>query len=339
VFVLPDTWTWDFWLADTGAEYHLFFLRASRALLDPDRRHLRASIGHAVSRDLVNWTLLADAVVASDSPAWDDQATWTGSVVQDDDGRWHMFYTGVSRSERGLVQRIGVATSTDLMVWQRDTGGPLLHADPTWYERLPDEGWHDEAWRDPWVFRDPSGDGWHMLVTARCRTGDLDDRGVIAHARSADLRDWRVQPPLSSPGSGFGQLEVPQVEVVDGQPVLMFSCLRGDLAASRRATGTTGGVWAVACDAVTGPYDIARACEVTDHGLYSGRLIRDRSGRWVMLAFHNVGQEGQFEGWLSDPMPVRLEHGVLVADRQSSGRAASLARSGAERHNDMSSAG
>src|SRR5439155_2266683 len=78
---LPDSWTWDFWLADTGAEYHLFFLRASRALLDPDRRHYRASVGHAVSTDLVNWDLLPDALVPSDSPAWDDLATWTGSVV------------------------------------------------------------------------------------------------------------------------------------------------------------------------------------------------------------------------------------------------------------------
>ena len=75
---LPDSWTWDFWLADTGAEYHLFFLRASRALLDPDRRHYRASVGHAVSTDLVNWDLLPDALVPSDSPAWDDLATWTG---------------------------------------------------------------------------------------------------------------------------------------------------------------------------------------------------------------------------------------------------------------------
>jgi len=30
---------WDFWFADDGDRYHLYFLKASRALVDPDRRH------------------------------------------------------------------------------------------------------------------------------------------------------------------------------------------------------------------------------------------------------------------------------------------------------------
>jgi beta-fructofuranosidase len=79
VFDLPDSWVWDFWFADDGDRYHLFFLYASRALHDPERRHLRASIGHAVSDDLVSWTRVADALVRSDAPAFDDVATWTGS--------------------------------------------------------------------------------------------------------------------------------------------------------------------------------------------------------------------------------------------------------------------
>ena len=81
-FRLPDHWVWDSWLADDGENYHLFFLRASRALIDPDKRHHRASIGHAVSPNLEEWTLLPDALTADDTPAWDDLATWTGSVVR-----------------------------------------------------------------------------------------------------------------------------------------------------------------------------------------------------------------------------------------------------------------
>ena len=93
---LPDSWVWDFWFADDGERYHLFFLRASRALRDPDLRHRRASLGHAVSTDLRRWTLRADALVAADAPAPDDRAIWTGCVVRPSGGPWHLFYTGAT---------------------------------------------------------------------------------------------------------------------------------------------------------------------------------------------------------------------------------------------------
>ncbi len=37
-------------------------------------------------------------------------------------------------------------------------------------------------------------------MTARSRTGDPAERGVISHARSADLLGWEVLPPLTAPG-------------------------------------------------------------------------------------------------------------------------------------------
>ncbi len=300
---LADAWTWDFWFAREDDTYHLFFLRASRALGNPDRRHFRASVGHAVSTDLRTWRQVADALVPADRPAFDDVATWTGSVVRGPDGLWRMFYTGAGSEENGLAQRIGMVTSADLTTWHRHPRSPWLEPDPRWYERLGDSAWPDQAWRDPWVFADPGGDGWHMLVTARANRGPLDDRGVIGHARSADLARWEVQPPLTRPGAGFGQLEVPQVEWVDGRAVLVFSCLAGELAGRRRATGATGGVWAVTGDSLLGPFDVDRAVPLTDHTLYSGRLIRDPAGRWAMLAFRNDDGAGGFVGELTDPMP------------------------------------
>lgn len=46
---------------------------------------------------------------------------------------------------------------------------PLLEADPRWYGTLglPEDPVASETWRDPFVLRDPGGDGWHMLITAR----------------------------------------------------------------------------------------------------------------------------------------------------------------------------
>ena len=72
MFSLPEAWVWDFWIVDDADRYHLFFLYASRALKNPDARHYRASIGHAVSDDLTNWTRVTDALVRSDAPAADE---------------------------------------------------------------------------------------------------------------------------------------------------------------------------------------------------------------------------------------------------------------------------
>jgi beta-fructofuranosidase len=299
VLRLPDHWVWDSWPADDGEFHHLFFLRASRALLDPDRRHQRASVGHARSTDLMHWELLPDALVPDDAPAWDDQAIWTGSVVRAPDGSWRMFYTGVSRAERGLIQRVGAARSDDLVTWHR-IPGPLTEADPRWYEKYDGTAWFDEAWRDPWVFADADGDGWHMLVTARSRDGDPAGRSVIGHATSPDLDTWTVQPPLSAP-AGFGQMEVPQTVVVDGQPFLLFCCWPPQLAPERR--DSPGGMWVAPGESLLGPWDLSRARTFDHPSLYAARLVQDRAGAWNLIGFRDV-EEGVFVGEITDPLPV-----------------------------------
>jgi beta-fructofuranosidase len=308
---LPDAWIWDFWLADDGDRYHLFFLFASRALQDEQRRHRRASIGHAISDNLRNWVQVSDALTAADRPAFDDLATWTGSVVRGQDGLWWLFYTGATLVDEQIRQTIGAATSTDLEVWHKEPTSPLVTADDRWYERLGDGTWYEEAWRDPWVFPGPGGDGWHMLITARANHGPSDDRGVIGHAHSQDLQRWEVRPPISKPGSGFGHIECPQVASVDGRQVLLFSCLDPQFSAARRATGATGGVLYVPVDSPTGPFDLAAARPLTGDAFYCGRLIHDRAGQPVLLAFLNFDQARQFRGELSDPMPVAWENGEL----------------------------
>ncbi|WP_210479250.1 glycosyl hydrolase family 32 [Naasia sp. SYSU D00948] len=306
MFRLTSSWVWDFWFADDGETYHLYFLKASRALVDPDRRHLRASIGHATSRDLVEWTEEVDAIVPADEPAWDDRATWTGSVVHDG-GTWRMFYTGVDRRGHGLVQRIGMATSPDLYSWTKPDPPLVLEADPRWYETLEQDAWRDEAWRDPWVFR--GDDGWHMLITARARTGDPAERGVVGHARSDDLVEWTVLPPASEPGSGFGQLEVTQLAEVDGRRVLLFSCGGQDLS----EPGRRGGVWAVnVSGAGVGPFDVRSAYRLADESVYVGRLVQRRDGGWAMLAFRNEDVDGRFVGEITDPLPVGWQDGRLT---------------------------
>ena len=154
-----------------------------------------------------------------------------------------MFYTGGTDTGSGVKQRIGLAISADLYRWRRHPASPVLECDARWYE-LMGPG-RDEGWRDPWVFPDPGGDGWHMLVTSRSSDGAVGQRGVVGHARSADLVRWRAQPPLSLPDTGFWHLEVQQVEVVDGHPVLIFSCMPEQLSGERRRASGPGAIWCV----------------------------------------------------------------------------------------------
>ena len=301
---LEDRWVWDWWLADDGSRFHVFYLQAPKALGDQYLRHRNATVGHAVSTDLRNWHVLPDALRPGPAGAWDDIATWTGSTLVHA-GTWHMFYTGTSTTEGGRVQRIGLATSPDLVAWTKHPGNPLCEADPRWYEIEDSEAWRETAWRDPWVFADPAGDGFHALITARATHGPTDARGVIGHAWSADLASWEVRPPLSRPGE-FGHLEVPQVEIVDGTPVLLFSCAVPDFGARRRARlpDEPTGAFITTGKSLLGPWDIPASRVLPVPDLYSARIVRDRAGEWQVLGFIDGSGRDEFVGELSDPIPL-----------------------------------
>lgn len=304
---LPDKWIWDSWYAFDGEFYHAFYLHASRALGDPNRRHRNPIVGHAISRDLNEWTVLRDALIVSDSPAFDSWTTWTGSVIRADDGKWWMFYTGTSREDGGDVQTIGAAISDDLMTWQKLSSEPLVTADARWYEKLDKTLWHDEAWRDPWVFRfenDPTT--WHMLVTARANHGDPRTRGVVGHATSSNLVNWQVQPPLSEPGQGFGQMEVFQFEVVDGVPLLIFCCGWRELAPERlKEFGQRDATYSLAVNGDLTALDFTKARPFMHPMAYAGRIVRGPDG-WVFIGFINE-VDGQFVGELCDAVPVTAD--------------------------------
>jgi beta-fructofuranosidase len=300
---LEDNWVWDFWFAQDGGDTHVFFLQAPRRLADPDLRHRNATFGHAVSTDLTSWTLMPDPLPRSAPGSWDDLATWTGSITRAGDA-WHLLYTGISTCDAGRIQRIGLATSVDLVQWERFGDRPVIEADPTWYE-LPDpDAWLDQAWRDPWVFADPAGNGYHALITARLPSGPSDARGVIGHAVSADLHRWEVRPPFRSP-AGFGQMEVPQVVEAGDSALLVFSTAGHHVSAVRRRAhervpGT--GTYICRVPGVLGPFDVPESTYVGPYAeLYSGKLVR-RGDDWYLMGFLDT-IEGRFVGELSDPIP------------------------------------
>ena len=306
---LPDRWLWDFWFARDGDDVHVFYLQAPRALGDPELRHVNATIGHAVSRDLRDWRILPDALGPGEPGAFDDLATWTGSIVEHG-GRWMLLYTGVSRAEGADAQRIGLASSADLLRWERH--GMVLEADPRWYE--------PPAWRDPWV--EAREDGFEMLLTARARSGPDDGRGVIGRARSADLRTWEALPPVSEPGA-FLHLEVPQRIHLGGAWRVLFCVTAEDHAAARLAQPGARPQWGthyLTAAERDGPYRLDREEFLAgdpEDPLYAGRVVEHRGGWWFM-GWHVRDRAGAFRGELGDPIAVEpAADGGLWLNRRS----------------------
>lgn len=308
---LKDKWIWDSWYVRDGDIWHAFFLQADKSLGNPDLRHFNATQGHATSRDLVNWTHLGTSFAPAKGPAWDDFTTWTGSVVRDDAGLWHLFYTGTSRAEDGLKQRIGHATGTDLHHWDRVEDGLALDIDAR-YEEFTPAHWPDRAMRDPWVMRDPAGDGWLMYFTARIPdVTEPNAGGVIGFATSPDLKVWTLQDPVYA-GGLFGQMEVPQVFSAGGRWYCLFCTdiqhYGHDYGASYPGAPVRGTHYLVADDP-RGPWQIAPGPFLDgDPALdrYAARVLKADNGLVLMGFLHNP-QGGDFVGEITDPDPISID--------------------------------
>ncbi|MDR7159166.1 glycosyl hydrolase family 32 [Arthrobacter sp. BE255] len=312
-----DRWIWDFWHAHDGDLHHLFYLQAPKSLGDPELRHRNATVGHATSSDLSNWTEHGTILTPGGAGTIDATATWTGSVVRDHNGLWRMFYTGstfLSADNNSNIEAIASAVSVDLYEWTKDTTFGL-HADPTWYETLGSSDWPEEAWRDPWVYQDSDG-LWHMLITARANAGELMDRGVVGHATSPDLGIWTVQPPITKPGAGLAQLEVLQTVTIDGDEFIVFSTQVSTLTQQRQDIGEETGTWIAPA---RNDICLEEAVNLTGPSLYSGRVIV-HDGKPVLLAFRAENSNGDFLGGITDPLEITLlnhKPALLTAEARS----------------------
>ena len=94
----------DAWYYEAGDAVHMYFLTK------PEAGAVGWDIGHATTRDLVNWEFLGLALTRGAPGSWDDKSLATGSVVLRD-GRYWMAFTGHKMDEPLFVQRVGMAVS------------------------------------------------------------------------------------------------------------------------------------------------------------------------------------------------------------------------------------
>ena len=321
-FALNEEWVWDSWYLHEGELWHGYFLKAPKSIGDPELRHWNVTQGHATSKDLKSWNYLGTCFEPCKHDSWDDYTTWTGSVVKESDNFWHLFYTGTSRSEEGLYQRIGHAISEDLHNWERVGDGlclDLVGPNAQIYENQHIIGfWHDRAMRDPWVMQNPSGEGWLMYFTARVSgVSEANNSGAIGFATSSDLYSWTLQKPVFS--GGFGQLEVPQVFPVNNRWYCLFCTAKDHYSIEQKSKvqSTSGTHYLIGNDPL-GPWEIApgRFFDGNDPcKRYAARILQ-LGNDLKILGFRDVATNGSFGGYIMDPDRVLInENGLLQIEQ------------------------
>lgn len=309
-----NRYLWDTWLLLHEGLYHLFHLQKVAGEINS------TAIAHAVSEDLVAWKPLEPALLPGPTGAWDSGPLRTGLTVRHSD-RFYLFYG----SAVGGVDRLGVATSTDLMHWERHPGNPVAVPDPRWYESDAETCvLGNVAWRDPCIL--PDGSGYVAYLCARRRFGPTGGRGTIATLRSPDLLRWEVGPPLDVPAA-FQQMEVPDVFDLDGRWFLLHST--SHLMGSRFPTsdpGLTAGTFVLWAKQREGPYtrpprDVLVGSPAERSTAYVCRTLATPMGR--IAYYHNVyprsatttGPRGSFalpKGLATDDRGLKLVYLPLL---------------------------
>jgi len=217
------------WIRDDAGEYHLFF--------HTEDHGSGSHIEHYTSTDLRSLQYIGVAI-APDPAGWDSWALWAPHVIKNG-STYFMFYTGTDgpAGDPDTQQRIGVATSTDLITWTRvpindcpgTTGdGCVYECDECWTTWGGPTGFYNQQCRDPFVVWDEESRRWVMLATAR----SANQYGVVTVAYSEDLIGWagagfvdatrRLESGIGAQTTG-GQAENPHIMTHDGTHYLLFT--------------------------------------------------------------------------------------------------------------------
>ncbi len=285
-------------------------------------------IAHAVSTDAIHWRRVRNSIFLGDPGSWDDLMLWTMHVSPDPhrEGAWRMFYTGLSRRDRGLYQRVGLAVSEDLYVWKKhavhwaDGRGPNdpelvkrarqqsireaaseinaptssdscypISPSPEHYESDLKEGRSLISFRDPFFFED-DGRG-VLLVAARVNNGPTVRRGCVASYVETSPNHFEPEPPLLHPGL-YDDVEVPNIVII-GDSRYLIGSIREDAKIRYWHADSECSDWKSYHDNVLMP-----------QGNYAGRVCEDENG-WMLWCFYAMNQKDRTANNLMPP-PKRL---------------------------------
>jgi hypothetical protein len=238
------------WTPQGSWTFHLFYIRQNQYTAAHPVEHggidsTERNIGHAVSNDLVEW--LGDeidtAAIERRLGKFDSMHVWAPSIVRRG-LTYYMFYTGVDHSGH---QRMGLATSTDLVNWeQRDE--PIINYTDLGIWALPVHPGTPSGgraqFRDPFVMEDPGSPGqWLMyFVTIPAESPGATVVGVIKS--DGDFTSWFGDYGLMStlhpyPAPGQVEVESPHAFFYQGKWWLFYTANHLDVWAISNPTSPT----------------------------------------------------------------------------------------------------
>lgn len=244
--------------------YHLFHL------IIPNHDY----IAHAVSDDGISWKRTKNALFVGHPGEWDDDMLWTMHVCEVKE-KFLMYYTGLKRKDRGVVSRVGLAESDNLLDWQK-TPGKIFPIEPKgiYYET---SGTNPRTWlsfRDPFRF-DYKGEV-YLLVASRVIHGPVSRRGCVGLVKiTNDV--FELMPPLCSPHV-YDDIECPCVFQFKGLFYLLGS-IREDIKVR---------YW-FAPDFL-GEYHSFHADVLLPQGNYAARIVEDGEHMLIYNFFYAYGK-------------------------------------------------
>lgn len=210
----PGEYVTDFCIIRSAETFHLFHIRGERWSWPLGYREI--NLGHAISTDLCTWKALPPVLGPGAPGAWDETGIWAPDIIEAD-GMYHMFYTG---SDAQNNQALGLATSTDLMHWEKHPSNPLV-SPGAWSDRAVGR---DVAGRDGMVYADTERGRYLMYYTATL----ADGRACLALAQSPDLHHWEdLGPTYIEDDRSYNRCESPYLVRHNGSYYLFYSAKGG----------------------------------------------------------------------------------------------------------------
>ena len=233
----------DGWVGDTipfahDGKFYIYYLHDERKGNTQDEYGYRTSWNLLITEDGVN---IKDCKVVLPVGEYDDAdyACYTGSVIEGNDGQFHMFYTAQNNynpkyhRDGKPLQYVAHAISTDLINWEKF---PELTfgADESIYEPFD--------WRDPFVFYNEDEKCFDMLLAARLRGASEKNGGCVGLCRSYDLIHWEAKEPFYNPES-YMTHECPDLFKLGNKWYLVYSTFSEKFVTHYRMSDKLSGPW------------------------------------------------------------------------------------------------